>query len=253
MVELPLPVAVAVLSSSPSLRDRGGGRASASPSPSRQCYSAAAAAVQDPGTARATAGSLNPALGGGGSACSAVRRHLSTKVPTPISSQQPKQPPSQTVHEGMLGGINAHTTISSQQLKLPPSQTVREGMSSVSGEINAITNCNKDPLRSRCATMMRSARQPARRKRAAGGSSLARRKVSRAELLIRSKTSVERLFGRHRGQVLRFCFSLPFAALGLCALACYLFTRLWIRIISYIGLEPRVRNLRKKLRQAVSN
>eukprot|EP01055_Gregarina_sp_Pseudo9_P004162 Gregarina_sp_Pseudo_9__4161@NODE_430_length_2848_cov_16_521538_g406_i0_p1_GENE_NODE_430_length_2848_cov_16_521538_g406_i0NODE_430_length_2848_cov_16_521538_g406_i0_p1_ORF_typecomplete_len844_score139_07DUF3336/PF11815_8/6_2e26Patatin/PF01734_22/4_5e25_NODE_430_length_2848_cov_16_521538_g406_i0942625 len=77
-------------------------------------------------------------------------------------------------------------------------------------------------------------------------------RLTRSELLSRSKTSLDHAFGKHRGQLIRVVFSMPFLLLGLCALLCFLFTRVSIRLLSWIGLDSSVRSLRKKLHHASS-
>lgn len=79
-----------------------------------------------------------------------------------------------------------------------------------------------------------------------------RRRLSHGELVSRSRASLERIFGRHRGVVLRLVFCLPFLALGVAVLLCYFLTRLWIRILSWVGLERNVRHLRKQLHRATN-
>eukprot|EP01054_Gregarina_sp_Poly1_P004490 Gregarina_sp_Poly_1__4489@NODE_2411_length_2168_cov_158_615421_g54_i2_p1_GENE_NODE_2411_length_2168_cov_158_615421_g54_i2NODE_2411_length_2168_cov_158_615421_g54_i2_p1_ORF_typecomplete_len433_score34_79DUF3336/PF11815_8/1_8e26Patatin/PF01734_22/1_2e03Patatin/PF01734_22/5e15HRG/PF16954_5/7_9HRG/PF16954_5/6e02_NODE_2411_length_2168_cov_158_615421_g54_i23101608 len=79
-----------------------------------------------------------------------------------------------------------------------------------------------------------------------------KRRLSRSEILMRSKTSLDHLFGKHRGQAIRVVFSIPFLLLGVCALICFLFTRVSIRLLSWFGLDSRVRRLRRKLHEASS-
>lgn len=90
-----------------------------------------------------------------------------------------------------------------------------------------------------------------RRRRGAGGGGSSSR-VSTNEVLMKSKTSLDHVFGKHRGQVIRIVFSIPFLLLGICALLCFLFTRVSIRLLSWIGLDSNVRKLRKKLHHASS-